>query len=763
MTRSVSNLLLLFVLTTVSTLAALPVQAQIEVTKSNGTITIDGTNLDDVVTVSIPNANVVRVQANGQITDFPCQTNGGSAPTIMFMGFAGADEFVNQTQLSAVAYGGSGPDRLIATTGPVKFYGEGGADFIAGSPVADTLAGGTGDDEIFGFEGNDDIVAGAGADYVAGGIGNDTISGGLGADTLFGQEGEDVIRGDDGEDYISGGLGADFINGGSQDDQLLGGDGNDNIIGGPGGDLMLGGLGSDSLCGGLGDDELRGGDGNDSLFGEAGIDVLLGGAGVDDLDQDNPGPCALNGYAWPNAFQITHVPLYTIVDDESYDFFGHSVSGAGDVNGDGLADIIIGVPHEDNNAQSSGSAQVISGLDRSILYTFNGDNYLDIFGWSVSSAGDVNGDGRADIIVGAPDDDNNGVFSGIARVHSGLDGSILFTVNGDSARDYFGYSVSSAGDVNGDGRADLIVGAPGHDNVQGSGSARVLSGLDGSLLYTFDGDNPSAKFGWSVSDAGDVNGDGRGDLIVGSPWDNTNGVLSGSARVFSGIDGSVLYTFHGHAPYDLFGHSVSGAGDVNGDGRADLIVGSPTSENNGAGNGSARVLSGLDGSILYTFEGDRLARFGWSVSGPGDVNGDGRADLIVGAPEDDSNGHRSGSAQVFSGLDGSILYNLQGDFGNQFGHSVSGVGDLNGDRLADFIIGSPSQYGTGNARVFVSQGVPVFLLGDVNRDDVVNFLDIAPFITLLSSNTFQVEADINGDQGVNFLDIAPFIALLSTQ
>lgn len=287
--------LMLTFLTTVSALAVPSAQAQIEVTKSNGMITIDGTRFDDEVTVSIPSANVVRVRANGQVTDFPCQTNGTAAPMLLFFGLGGADDFVNRTRLTAVAYGGSGPDRLVATTGPAMFYGEGGADFIVGSSLADTLDGGLGADEIYGFEGSDDIVAGGGADCVVGGVGNDTISGGLGPDTIYGQEGADVIRGGNGEDYISGGLGNDFIEGGSNDDELLGGNSNDTIIGGFGNDLILGGLGSDLLCGSRGDDELRGGDGNDSLYGEDGVDVLLAGPGVDDLVQDGLGPCTLNG------------------------------------------------------------------------------------------------------------------------------------------------------------------------------------------------------------------------------------------------------------------------------------------------------------------------------------------------------------------------------------------------------------------------------------------------------------------------------------
>ena len=165
----------------------------------------------------------------------------------------------------------------------------------------------------------------------------------------------------------------------------------------------------------------------------------------------------------------------------------------------------------------------------------------------------------------------------------------------------------------------------------------VYSGIDGNVLYTFDGDDADDLFGVSVSGAGDVNGDGFADLVVGAPGDSNNGTDSGSARVYSGIDGNVLYTFNGDDAGDQLGISVSGAGDVNGDGFADLIVGANRDNNNGSVSGSARVYSGIDGNVLYTFDGDDAGdQLGISVSGAGDVNGDGFADLIVGARLDDN-------------------------------------------------------------------------------------------------------------------------------
>jgi len=487
---------------------------------------------------------------------------------------------------------------------------------------------------------------------------------------------------------------------------------------------------------------------------------------------------------------ITHAPL-TFDGSSAVQGQNASVSGAGDVNGDGFDDFIVGapididrtdfdvfvanliagLPAELDNEPFSGNARVLSGSDGSVLYSFDGDSDGDRFGWSVSGAGDVNGDGFADLIVGAPRDANNGDSSGSARVFSGSDGSVLYNFDGDDAHDEFGFSVSGAGDVNGDGFADLIVGARG-DAIGGSdvnlfgGSARVFSGVDGSVLYNFEGDFNFVQFGFSVSGAGDVNGDGFADMIVGATYDANGTIVGGSAQVFSGVDGSVIHKFFGDRGTE-FGRSVSGAGDVNGDGFADLIVSSqraPNLVNIGfiGNNGSAQVFSGFDGSTLYEFglefRGDGN---GYSVSGAGDVNGDGFADLLVGGRLDDNN--VSGNAGVFSGFDGSVLYNFEGDSADdRFGSSVSGAGDVNGDGLADFVVGTfTGEY----TRLFVSQTtastVTPVMLGDCNQDEVVDFTDIPMFIEALATSSYLEEADINQDVEVNLFDISPFIGILA--
>ncbi len=411
-------------------------------------------------------------------------------------------------------------------------------------------------------------------------------------------------------------------------------------------------------------------------------------------------------------------PIYRLDGDAANDFLGWSVSGVGDVDGDGSPDFIVGAPLADPNGSESGSARVFSGRKGSILYTLDGDSTLDQFGVSVGGAGDVDGDGYSDFVVGAWFDDNNASNSGSARVFSGKNGSILYTFDGDSVSDQLGNSVGGAGDVNGDGYADLIVGIWFDDNTGAdSGSARVFSGKSGGVLYTFDGDSAGDAFGQSVKGAGDVNGDGYADLVVGANLDDNTGADSGSARIFSGVNGSVLYTFSGDSAGDQLGFSVSGAGDVNGDGYADLIVGAFADDNGGADAGSARVFSGVNGSVLYTIDGDSAGDlFGSSVSDSEDVDGDGKVDLIVGARLD-GGATVPGSARACSGVDGSTLFTVDGtSLFERFGDSVSGVGDVNGDGYADFVVGARRADDNGNesGRAWLFSGIPLPLTTDTH-------------------------------------------------
>ena len=384
--------------------------------------------------------------------------------------------------------------------------------------------------------------------------------------------------------------------------------------------------------------------------------------------------------------------LFSFAGEAAQDLLGWSVSAAGDVNRDGVPDFIIGAPFELSLGTKPGSARVYSGRDGRVLHSFTGDAVKDQFGVSVSGAGDVDRDGYDDLIVGAWGNDASGKTAGQAQVFSGRTGKLLYKIQGDNAGDHFGASVSDAGDVNRDGYGDFIVGAVWDDNRgSNSGSATLYSGRTGKQLYRFDGDSAGDFFGWSVSGAGDVDKDGYDDVIVGAVLDQNNGPASGSARVFSGRTGKILYTFNGDSPLDKFGISVADAGDVDRDGHADLIVGIPGDDNNGRmESGSARVFSGRTGKILYTFDGSRPGdELGLAVHGAGDVDRDGYADLIVGLPGDDSKAQNAGAVRVFSGKTGRMLFEFPGAAKNEsFGQSVGRVGDVNSDGFVDVIAGT---------------------------------------------------------------------------
>jgi hypothetical protein len=413
---------------------------------------------------------------------------------------------------------------------------------------------------------------------------------------------------------------------------------------------------------------------------------------------------------------------WTVESDQEYASFGLSVGAAGDVNGDGYADVIVGAPFYDNDEEDEGRAFVYhgsaGGLGATAAWTEEADQAGAWFGWSVGTAGDVNGDGYADVILGAPGYDlANWAGAGLIYLYIGsatgltkrspFDGPSPWPGWGDQSGASFGYAVGTAGDVNGDGYADVVVGAPGYDNGQtDEGRAYVYYGSAdrvGLSLYAAwiaVGEQEAAEFGCAVGTAGDVNGDGYADVIVGAYYYDSGEGRGGRVFVYHGSAGGLNTTAAWTAQSDQgtahFGAAVGTAGDVNGDGYADVVVGAPYY--NGGGwafvyLGSATGLSATAAWSAGRVQPDKADLYGWSVGTAGDVNGDGYADVIVGAPQVDHPTTHEGLAYVYfgsaTGLSATESWTAEGDQATAyFGSAVGTAGDVNGDGYADVIIGA---------------------------------------------------------------------------
>jgi hypothetical protein len=388
--------------------------------------------------------------------------------------------------------------------------------------------------------------------------------------------------------------------------------------------------------------------------------------------------------------------------------FGLSVSTAGDVNGDGYADIIVGAPYWDGGQDDEGKAWLYfgsaTGPSETSDWSKESDQAGAHFGRSVSTAGDVNGDGYDDLIIGAPDYTEDYQHAGVAWVYHGSaskPGSLSdWHMSIDSEYAGFGWAVSTAGDVNGDGFADVVIGAP---DIGPGLFVVYLGSVDGLGLSSHWGSSgPSGEdcaFGYSVGSAGDVNGDGYSDIIVGDPFRDSPDTNSGSFGIWYGTPSEsdpVHTVVSGSNQGECLGYSVASAGDVNGDGYADVIVGAPFYHNGQNEEGIAHVYYGSSTGLIvdtpaWSRESNReWADFGYSVGSAGDVNGDGYADVIIGATGYDV----EGSAWVYlgssNGLPSTSDWHVSGgQDSSHFGASVGTAGDVNGDGYADVIVGAP--------------------------------------------------------------------------
>lgn len=369
--------------------------------------------------------------------------------------------------------------------------------------------------------------------------------------------------------------------------------------------------------------------------------------------------------------------IYNFSGEQPGSTYGWVGAKLGDINGDGVNDFATSAPfYSVDGSATEGKIYVYSGADGSLLHSDTGSG-TEFLGFSISSAGDVNNDGHPDYIAGGP-------VGSHAIVYSGIDHTVLldlFGVGGDG----FGASVAGAGDVNGDGYGDLIVGATADNGA--TGRVYVLSGADGSEIWSQPGGGPGYRLGSAVGLIGDVNGDGVPDQVAGSDGLASGGAFTGEAYVFSGVDGAIIYTLRPKDPSQsvTFGQFfASGAGDMNADGVPDIYVGDYAGHN---GAGAYYVFSGADGRLLRVTVGQPGMGLG-PGRGVEDLDGDGYDDVVVGAYTY-STRTASSAGRVFaiSGRTGKTLEVLTGTVPNDwFGGDALAIGDVNGDGRSDYLI-----------------------------------------------------------------------------
>jgi len=382
------------------------------------------------------------------------------------------------------------------------------------------------------------------------------------------------------------------------------------------------------------------------------------------------------------------------VGEKANDQFGWIARSLGDVDGDGVTDFVTSAPTHNAGGEQAGRVYVYSTRTGKLLWSVDGSPG-DQLGTGLESAGDVDGDGTQDVIASATGSDTT-------YVYSGKDGHVLLTLHGEVKGDNFGNHVSSVGDIDHDGHADVIVGAPANKaGGEGAGRAYVYSGKDGHVLLTLTGEHAGDQFGSAVTGYADAK---HTFLVVGAPTAGAR--KTGRIYVYDRLTDKPKFTFDSDSTGNLLGYMfLSVPGDVDGDGVPDIYASDWSNAAKGPATGRVYVHSGRTGKALLILTGETAGEgFGTTHATAGDVNHDGHADLIVGSWQYAGAAISGGRAYLYSGKDGKLLHTYTSRIpGDTFGFDAVGIGDVDGDGVTDLLITSAwsGVHGFHSGRLFV--------------------------------------------------------------
>jgi hypothetical protein len=371
--------------------------------------------------------------------------------------------------------------------------------------------------------------------------------------------------------------------------------------------------------------------------------------------------------------------------------FGHGLAFLGDIDRDGMLDYAMGAPREPSRDDSDGNVAVHSCKTGKLLYLHRGLGHGSGFGFAIAG-GDCDGDGIADVAVGAPyASDKDNAHAGNVQFFSGKDGRLLREVWGAAEGEAFGWSLTAIGDVDKDGATDYAIGAPYADRVRtgkeparDTGRVVVYSGKKARVLYTLWGEAAEDRFGWCTAPVDDCNTDGTPDLVIGAEGATQGNERPGSATLVSGKTGDSLVRLLGESG-TYFGTAVCSLGDLDGDKAIELAIGAwNAGDDDGLRTGEVRIHSSRGGKPRHVLRGRaHLDQFGRALARVSDLDGDGVDELVVGAPSTETGGY----VQVVSGKTFTVLAELRGSFTAERYGATLRTGDFDGDGTTEILIG----------------------------------------------------------------------------